>query len=69
MLRGWLSVHQYGLIHGARNQRVQDALEDVDRAADLGVEHLSIYQLTIESQTPFGERERRGEVLLGVKND
>ena len=47
------------------NQRVQDALEDVDRAADLGVEHLSIYQLTIESQTPFGERERRVKSCWG----
>ncbi len=53
------------LIHGARGQSPEAALDDVVRAADLGVDHISTYQLTIEPQTPFGSRARRGEVLLG----
>ena len=53
------------LMYGARDQPIAAAVADVRAAAALGPTHLSAYQLTVESGTPFGARERRGEDLLG----
>ncbi|MCB9547902.1 MAG: radical SAM family heme chaperone HemW [Myxococcales bacterium] len=53
------------LMYGARDQPIAAAVADVRAAAALGPTHLSAYQLTVESGTPFGARERRGEELLG----
>ena len=44
------------LMYGLPNQTVEDALFDLDRACDLGVGHLSWYQLTIEPRTVFHRR-------------
>jgi putative oxygen-independent coproporphyrinogen III oxidase len=52
------------LIHGLAGQTVDSALVDVDLACTLGAPHISTYQLTIEPQTAFGRRARRGEVML-----
>jgi putative oxygen-independent coproporphyrinogen III oxidase len=52
------------LIHGMAGQTLAEAIDDVSRAAELGPDHLSTYQLTIENKTPFGARQRRGETLL-----
>ena len=41
------------LMHGLPMQTVDAALDDIERAIDLDVEHLSWYQLTIEPRTPF----------------
>ena len=51
------------LIHGHVGQSIESVLADLDRAAALGVDHISTYQLTIEEKTKFGARARRGEVL------
>ena len=41
------------LIFGLPEQRVQQALADLTLALDLGIDHLSWYQLTIERNTAF----------------
>ena len=51
------------LIHGLAGRGVEAALADLNAALELEPEHISLYQLTIEPQTAFGARARRGEVL------
>ena len=41
------------LMHGLPEQSVTQALEDLNQAIDLGPEHISWYQLTIEPNTAF----------------
>lgn len=41
------------LMHGLPNQTVSEALADLQQAVDLGVSHISWYQLTIEPNTVF----------------
>lgn len=41
------------LMHGLPNQTLDQALDDLRQAVDLGVPHLSWYQLTIEPNTVF----------------
>ncbi|WGL18506.1 radical SAM family heme chaperone HemW [Microbulbifer bruguierae] len=41
------------LMHGLPGQTEADALKDLQRAVELGVEHISWYQLTIEPNTAF----------------
>ncbi len=49
------------LIYARPGQSVADWREELIRAAGLGVEHISPYQLTIESATAFGRAVRRGQ--------
>ena len=44
------------LMHGLPAQSPAQALEDVERILDLGIQHLSHYQLTLEPGTPFHNR-------------
>lgn len=44
------------LMHGLPQQSTQDALDDLQQAIDLGPEHLSWYQLTLEPNTEFHAR-------------
>ncbi|ELA08343.1 coproporphyrinogen III oxidase [Moraxella macacae 0408225] len=41
------------LMHGLPNQNLNQALDDLHQAVDLGIAHLSWYQLTIEPNTIF----------------
>lgn len=41
------------LMHGLPDQSIEDAVADLQQAIDLGSEHLSWYQLTIEPNTHF----------------
>ena len=41
------------LMHGLPGQSVESALDDLERAISLGVDHISWYQLTLEPRTPF----------------
>jgi len=41
------------LMHGLPDQSLQDALNDIQKAIDLGPTHISWYQLTIEPNTEF----------------
>lgn len=48
------------LIFGLPDQSPDDARAQATALADLGLRHLSCYQLTIEPGTQFGERKKRG---------
>jgi oxygen-independent coproporphyrinogen-3 oxidase len=52
------------LIFGMPDQSPEDARAQAERLADLGLSHLSCYQLTIEPGTAFGELARRGRLPL-----
>ena len=48
----------------ARHGQSLDAWErELAEALDLGLQHLSAYQLTIEEGTPFGRQYRRGQII------
>jgi oxygen-independent coproporphyrinogen-3 oxidase len=55
------------LIFGLPGQTPEDARSQAEALADVGLRHLSCYQLTIEPGTQFGERKRRG--LLPLADD
>ncbi|MES2141391.1 MAG: radical SAM family heme chaperone HemW [Pseudomonadota bacterium] len=44
------------LMHGLPNQTLQEGLEDLNKAVELGPTHISWYQLTIEPNTEFAVR-------------
>jgi putative oxygen-independent coproporphyrinogen III oxidase len=52
------------LIFGLPDQSPADARREALELADLGIAHLSAYQLTIEPATRFGELARRGRLPL-----
>lgn len=52
------------LIFGLPGQSAAEAREEALELADLGLTHLSCYQLTIEPGTRFGELARRGRLPL-----
>jgi oxygen-independent coproporphyrinogen-3 oxidase len=52
------------LIFGLPGQTPQEACDEALQLADLGLRHLSAYQLTIEPGTRFGELARRGRLPL-----
>jgi putative oxygen-independent coproporphyrinogen III oxidase len=52
------------LIFGLPEQSPADACEEALELVDLGLSHLSAYQLTIEPGTRFGELARRGRLPL-----
>ncbi len=52
------------LIFGLPNQAPENAAAQAGKLADLGLTHLSCYQLTIEPGTRFGELARRGRLPL-----
>jgi putative oxygen-independent coproporphyrinogen III oxidase len=52
------------LIFGLPGQPVAEARGEVLALADLGLSHMSCYQLTIEAGTRFGELARRGRLPL-----
>jgi putative oxygen-independent coproporphyrinogen III oxidase len=52
------------LIFGLARQSPSEACAEAGELADLGVTHVSCYQLTIESGTRFGELARRGRLPL-----
>ena len=55
--------HSFDLIYARPGQSVAAWEEELDEALKLAGEHLSLYQLTIEPDTAFGNRAARGEVL------
>jgi oxygen-independent coproporphyrinogen-3 oxidase len=52
------------LIFGLPGQEAADARDEAVALADLGLSHVSCYQLTIEAGTRFGELARRGRLPL-----
>jgi oxygen-independent coproporphyrinogen-3 oxidase len=52
------------LIFGVASQTPDEARGDARALADLGLDHISLYQLTIEAGTRFGELARRGRLPM-----
>jgi oxygen-independent coproporphyrinogen-3 oxidase len=59
----------FDLITARPDQNPADWLAEIDEAVALGVDHLSIYQLTIEPTTPFHALHARGAFTLPVEDD
>jgi len=51
----------FDLIYARQNQTLAEWEAELSRAIDLAVDHLSLYQLTIETGTRFGELYDRGK--------
>lgn len=58
----------FDLIYARQDQSLNDWRTELTRALDLAVDHLSLYQLTIEDGTAFGARHKAGG-LLGLPDD
>ncbi|NQW11613.1 MAG: coproporphyrinogen III oxidase [Alphaproteobacteria bacterium] len=54
----------FDLIYARPDQSITAWREELVRALDLGLDHLSLYQLTIEPTTPFHARHARGEFTI-----
>lgn len=58
----------FDLIYARQHQTPDDWRAELDRALALGLDHLSLYQLTIEDGTAFGARHAAGK-LPGLPDD
>jgi putative oxygen-independent coproporphyrinogen III oxidase len=58
----------FDLIYARQDQSLSDWKGELSRALDLAVDHLSLYQLTIEDGTAFGARHKAGG-LRGLPSD
>lgn len=50
------------LIFGRQHQTLEDWCRELDEALQLGSQHLSLYQLTIEPETGFGQLHRKDQL-------
>ncbi len=55
--------HSFDLIYARPGQGVDGWRRELKAALALAGDHLSLYQLTIEAETPFGAAARRGELV------
>ncbi|MDP5349468.1 MAG: radical SAM family heme chaperone HemW, partial [Paracoccaceae bacterium] len=58
----------FDLIYARQDQTLQDWKTELKQALGMAVDHLSLYQLTIEDGTAFGDRYARGK-LMGLPPD
>ncbi|APE45098.1 coproporphyrinogen III oxidase [Sulfitobacter alexandrii] len=58
----------FDLIYARQDQTLEDWRKELKQALSLAVDHLSLYQLTIESGTAFGDRYARGK-LRGLPDE
>lgn len=58
----------FDLIYARQDQTLEAWREELQRALSMAVDHLSLYQLTIEPGTAFGDRYARGK-LGGLPDD
>ncbi|WP_300033030.1 radical SAM family heme chaperone HemW [uncultured Roseobacter sp.] len=58
----------FDLIYARQGQNLADWRSELTRALDMAVDHLSLYQLTIEQGTAFGDRYNAGK-LKGLPDD
>ncbi|WP_299203653.1 radical SAM family heme chaperone HemW [uncultured Tateyamaria sp.] len=58
----------FDLMYGRQNQPLTQWEAELRNALALGLDHVSLYQLTIEPGTAFGDRYKRGK-LSGLPND
>ena len=57
------------LMFGTPGQRAEQFLSELARILELGLDHLSVYALTIEPDTQFGELQRKGKLPLAKEDD
>lgn len=57
------------LMFGTPGQSASEFLREVAQLQDLGLAHLSIYALTIEPETQFGELHKKGKLPLAKEDD
>ena len=50
----------FDLIYARQDQTPDDWAQELTRALDMAVDHLSLYQLTVEDGTAFGDRHAKG---------
>lgn len=58
----------FDLIYGRQNQSLQAWETELKQALNMAIDHLSLYQLTIEQGTAFGDRYNAGK-LAGLPDD
>ncbi len=58
----------FDLIYARQHQTASDWETELSEALEVGAEHMSLYQLTIEPDTAFGDRFKRGK-LPGLPSD
>lgn len=58
----------FDLIYARQNQTLADWISELRQALEMGVDHLSLYQLTIEPGTAFGDRAAIGK-LRGLPSE
>ncbi|MEP6019327.1 MAG: radical SAM family heme chaperone HemW [Paracoccaceae bacterium] len=58
----------FDLIYGRQNQSLEDWRAELSQAVGFGTDHMSLYQLTIEQGTAFGDRYNAGR-LRGLPSD
>jgi putative oxygen-independent coproporphyrinogen III oxidase len=58
----------FDLIYARQDQAPEDWAQELRRALDMAVDHLSLYQLTIEDGTAFGDLHARGR-LKGLPDE
>jgi oxygen-independent coproporphyrinogen-3 oxidase len=59
----------FDLIYALPGRALGDWERTLDRAVGLGADHLSVYQLTVEERTPFGEAARAGRLIPAPDDD
>ena len=68
MARGLFGRVSFDLIHARQDQGVEDWRAELAEALAMAVDHLSLYQLTIEEGTVFGARHAAGK-LRGLPDE
>ena len=58
----------FDLMYGRQEQTLTEWEAELQQALSLGLDHVSLYQLTIEPGTAFGDRYKQGK-LRGLPND
>ncbi|MBN1141480.1 MAG: radical SAM family heme chaperone HemW [Deltaproteobacteria bacterium] len=59
----------FDLMFGFHGQTVSDGRRDLERALAFAPEHLSLYGLTVEEKTPFGDRQQDGVPLTASEEE
>jgi oxygen-independent coproporphyrinogen-3 oxidase len=59
----------FDLIYARPGQREEDWIDELNEAISYAVDHLSLYQLTIEEGTPFFGLHRNGKIVLPSQED
>jgi len=66
--RGEFDRVSFDLIYARQNQTLSDWCAELEQALTMAIDHVSLYQLTIEGGTAFGDRYAAGK-LRGLPND